>query len=34
MGVIYGQKWVTSLDQLKDNPLNANIDLSQYVVND
>ncbi len=34
MGVIYGQKWVTSLDQLKDNPLNATIDLNNYVVND
>jgi len=34
MGVIYGQKWITSLDQLKDNPLNANIDLNNYVVND
>ena len=34
MGVIYGQKFATSLDQLKDNPLNAGIDLSQYVVND
>jgi TonB-linked SusC/RagA family outer membrane protein len=34
MGVIYGQKFITSLDQLKDNPANASIDLSQYVVND
>lgn len=34
LGVIYGQKWITSLDQLKDNPLNANIDLTKYEVND
>jgi TonB-linked SusC/RagA family outer membrane protein len=33
MGVIYGQRWVTDPAQLKDNPLNAGIDLSQYVVN-
>ena len=33
MGVIYGDKWVTDPQQLKDNPLNANIDLANYVVN-
>jgi len=34
MGVIYGQKFATTLDELKDNPANAAIDLSQFVVND
>lgn len=34
LGVIYGQRWITSLDQLKDNPLNASIDLNLYTVND
>jgi TonB-linked SusC/RagA family outer membrane protein len=34
MGIIYGQKWVTSVEQLKDNPNNASIDLADYVVND
>jgi TonB-linked SusC/RagA family outer membrane protein len=33
MGVIYGQRWVTDPAQLKDNPLNANIDVSLYTVN-
>jgi TonB-linked SusC/RagA family outer membrane protein len=33
MGVIYGQKWITDPNQLKDNPLNANIDLTKYAVN-
>ncbi len=33
MGVIYGQKWVTDPQQLKDNPANASIDVANYVVN-
>jgi TonB-linked SusC/RagA family outer membrane protein len=33
MGVIYGQRFVTDPNQLKDNPGNANIDLTKYVVN-
>jgi TonB-linked SusC/RagA family outer membrane protein len=33
MGVIYGDKWITDPNQLKDNPVNANIDLANYVVN-
>jgi TonB-linked SusC/RagA family outer membrane protein len=33
MGVIYGQRMVTDPAQLKDNPINATIDLTKYVVN-
>jgi len=34
LGIIYGTRWVRSIDQLRDNPANAtNFDPSQYVVN-
>ncbi|HEY8164080.1 MAG TPA: SusC/RagA family TonB-linked outer membrane protein [Gemmatimonadaceae bacterium] len=33
MGVIYGQRWITDPQQLKDNPLNANINLDNYTIN-
>lgn len=33
LGVIYGQQWVRDLARLKDNPLNANLDLNLYTVN-
>ena len=33
MGVIYGSKWITDPQQLKDNPANASINLDNYVVN-
>lgn len=33
LGVIYGQQWVRDIARLKDNPLNANLDLNLYTVN-
>ena len=33
LGVIYGHRWIRNLNELKDNPLNANIDLNLYTVN-
>jgi TonB-linked SusC/RagA family outer membrane protein len=34
LGVIYGQRWIRSIAELKDNPLNANINTDLYTVND
>ena len=33
LGTIYGTKWVRNLEELRDNPANANINLDDYVVN-
>ena len=33
LGIIYGTRWVRTLDELKDNPANASINLANYVVN-
>jgi hypothetical protein len=33
LGIIYGQKWVRSFEELKANPANANAVASDYVVN-
>lgn len=33
LGVIYGQRWIRSLNELKDNPANSAINLDLYTVN-
>jgi hypothetical protein len=33
LGIIYGTKWISDVNELKDNPANATIDLNNYVVN-